>query len=264
VQSLSLAKEQSDRDRAHAAAAGRAKSQFLSNMNHELRTPMNAILGFSELIETKAFGTDIDKYVEYAGIIHGSGQHLLTLINDMLDLAKIEGGRLSLREDEMNIVYLLGDVVEANQTNAAKRQINLVRELDAGLPPLFADERALRQIALNLVSNALKFTQPGGTVTIFARTDNRSRILFGVRDTGIGIAPEDHEQVFERFGRGRHDITIADQGTGLGLAIVKGFAEAHDGQVRLESALGIGTTLTVILPAERARPAGYTMAKTAS
>lgn len=264
VQDLSQAKQQSDRDRAHAAAAGRAKSQFLSNMNHELRTPMNAILGFSELIKTKAFGTDIDKYAEYANIIHDSGQHLLTLINDMLDLAKIEGGRLSLREDEMSITRLLGDVADNHEAQAAQSQIHLVREIDFSLPPLFADERALRQIALNLISNALKFTQPGGTVTMFARTDNSGRIIFGVRDTGIGIAPKDHAQVFERFGRSRHDVTIANQGTGLGLAIVKGFAEAHDGHVRLDSELGKGTTLSVMLPAERARPIGQTNVKAAA
>jgi two-component system, cell cycle sensor histidine kinase PleC len=251
VEDLRVAKQESDREHARAVAAGRIKSQFLSNMNHELRTPMNAILGFSELIAQKAFGTAIDKYAEYAGIIHESGRSLLRLIDDMLDLAKIEGGKLSLRESEIDLARLLGDVRDENESRAQDAQLSLIKKVSPGLPQVRADERALRQILVNLVSNSLKFTPAGGCVTLFALREDDGRIAFGVDDTGIGIAEESRGQVFERFGQGRHDVTSSDKGMGLGLAIVKGFAEAHDGDVRLESALGAGTRVIVYLPADR-------------
>lgn len=251
VESLRLAKQESDSERARAVAASRTKSQFLSNMNHELRTPMNAILGFSELIMQKAFGGAIDKYAEYAEIIHQSGRNLLRLIDDMLDLAKIEGGKLGLRESEVDIARLLTDICAENETKASAAHLSLVRKVSPNLPNLNADERALTQILSNLISNALKFTPAGGCVTLFAHMDEDGRLAFGVDDTGIGIADEDHVQAFERFGGGRHDVTSADKGTGLGLAIVKGFAEAHDGEVRLESALGAGTRVIVLMPVER-------------
>jgi two-component system, cell cycle sensor histidine kinase PleC len=251
VESLRLAKQESDRERARASAAGRTKSQFLSNMNHELRTPMNAILGFSELIMQKAFGGAIDKYAEYAEIIHQSGRNLLRLIDDMLDLAKIEGGKLGLRESEVDVARLLTDIRDENETKASAAHLSLVNKVSPNLPNLNADERALKQIISNLISNAFKFTPAGGCVTLFAQMEDDGRLAFGVDDTGIGIADEDQVQAFERFGGGRHDVTSADKGTGLGLAIVKGFAEAHDGEVRLESALGAGTRVIVRMPVER-------------
>lgn len=254
VEGLRLAKQESDRERARAVAAGRAKSQFLSNMNHELRTPMNAILGFSELIKQKAFGTAIDRYAEYADIIHQSGQNLLRLIDDMLDLAKIEGGKLSLRESEVSLAGIMSDTFAEHEAIAESARLSFARKIEPGLPHVLADERALRQIVKNLVSNALKYTPPGGAVTMFTRLAEDGSLIFGVEDTGIGIAEEDQPHVFERFGRGRHDVTSADKGTGIGLAIVKGFAEAHDGEVKLESALGAGTRITVYLPKERLRP----------
>jgi len=251
VENLRLAKQESDRERLRAVVAGRTKTQFLSNMNHELRTPMNAILGFSELIMQKAFGGAVDKYAEYAEIIHQSGRNLLRLIDDMLDLAKIEGGKLSLRESEVDIARLLAEIHDENERKASAAQLSLVKKVPAGLPHVEADERALRQILVNLISNALKFTPAGGCVTLFAQIEDDGRLAFGVDDTGIGIAEEAQMQVFERFGGGRHDVTSADKGTGLGLAIVKGFAEAHDGEVRLESGLGAGTRVSVLLPTER-------------
>ncbi|HKD23039.1 MAG TPA: HAMP domain-containing sensor histidine kinase [Rhizomicrobium sp.] len=251
VEDLRAAKQESDREHDRAVAAGRTKSQFLSNMNHELRTPMNAILGFSELIMQKAFGGAVDKYAEYAGIIHDSGQNLLRLIDDMLDLSKIEGGKLSLRESEFDLAQLLTDIRDENEIKAAELQLSLLKKVTPGLPKIRADERALRQILANLVSNALKFTPPGGCITLFAQREDDGRIAFGVDDTGIGIAEDSQAQIFERFGQGRHDVTSADKGTGLGLAIVKGFAEAHDGEVGLESALGAGTRVIVWLPVER-------------
>ena len=246
---LSEAKSESDRERARAASAGRTRSEFLSNMNHELRTPMNAILGFSELIKVRAFGDDMDKYTEYAGIIHESGQNLLALINDMLDLAKIEGGKLSLRESRFNLAHVISDVAAEHEAKARENRLTLTLKIATGLPQVYADERAITQILVNLISNALKFTPSGGTVSAFANMQADGRLAFGVEDNGIGIAPEDQGHVFERFGRGRHDVAAA--GTGLGLAIVKGFAEAHDCDVILQSDMGAGTRVTVILPQSR-------------
>lgn len=250
IRDLSEAKKESDRERAIAVKAGRTRSEFLSNMNHELRTPMNAILGFSELIKAKAFGDMVDKYTEYAGIIHDSGLHLLALINDMLDLAKIEGGKLSLRESQFGLGHLISDAASEHEVKAAERGVALSVSIERNMPQIHADERAMRQILSNLLSNAVKFTPSGGSVSVFACRAGE-RLAFGVKDTGIGIPREDQEQVFERFGRGRHDVATADKGTGLGLAIVKGFAEAHDGEVVLESAPGAGTCVTVYLPQTR-------------
>jgi signal transduction histidine kinase len=212
---------------------------------------MNAILGFSELIKSKALGDATDKYAEYAEIIHDSGQNLLRLIDDMLDLAKIEGGKLSLRETDVSIDLLIADTVAANETAARKRRLSLTKKIAKNLPKVFADERGMRQIVGNLLSNAIKFTQPGGCVTIFAQIEDDGRLAFGVEDTGLGIAPDEQPHVFERFGKKRHDVTMQEKGNGLGLAIVKGFAEAHDGSVLLESEIGAGTRVTVYLPAER-------------
>jgi two-component system cell cycle sensor histidine kinase PleC len=251
IRDLSEAKKESDREHALAQAAGRTRAEFLSNMNHELRTPMNAILGFSELIQTRAFGNDVEKYAEYAGIIHESGQNLLALINDMLDLAKIEGGKLSLREDRFNLSNLIRDVAHEHEAAAKANGLSLSLKIAKSIPYILADERAIRQILVNLVSNALKFTQSGGHVSAFAQVERDGRLAFGVEDDGIGIAPEDQTHVFERFGRGRHDVADAGKGTGLGLAIVKGFAQAHDGEVTLQSDTGAGTRVTVYLPASR-------------
>jgi two-component system cell cycle sensor histidine kinase PleC len=248
---LSDAKKESDRERALAAQAGRTRSEFLSNMNHELRTPMNAILGFSELIKSRAYGDNPGKYTEYATIIHDSGQYLLALINDMLDLARIEGGRLSLRECQFDLGHVISDVVAEHETGAGERGISLSMKIEKGLPHIYADDRAIRQIVNNLLSNAVKFTLTGGSVIVFAHRVADGRLAFGVEDTGIGIAEEAQDYVFERFGRGRHDVANAGSGTGLGLAIVKGFAEAHDGEVILQSEMGSGTRVTVYLPQSR-------------
>ncbi|MGN6515958.1 MAG: sensor histidine kinase [Rhizomicrobium sp.] len=251
VRDLRQAKFESDRERGRAAIAGRAKSQFLSHMNHELRTPMNAILGFSEIIQAKSFGNDVDKYAEYATIIHDSGEHLLSLIDGMIDLSKIEAGKLSLRESSVDLAHLLVEVVNENIDAARQGQIALTSHVARRMPHVFADERGIRQIATKLLSNALKFTQPGGRVGVFAHLGADGGVAFGVEDTGVGIAGEDQARVFERFGHGRHDVTEHHKGTGLGLAIVKGFAEAHDGRVELESQIGAGTRVTVFLPANR-------------
>jgi two-component system cell cycle sensor histidine kinase PleC len=255
IDALAKSKAESDDALLRAEAASRAKSQFLANMSHELRTPLNAILGFSEMIYSGAFGANVGKHVEYSRIIHTSGHHLLALINDILDLAKIEAGGLKLRESDFAVDMLVGDCVKLMTVKADDGGLELVSDVAPGLPLIHADERSLKQVLLNLLSNAVKFTPPGGTVTAFARLQTDGALAFGVSDTGLGIAEDDHERVFQNFGQGRHDVVTADKGTGLGLPIVKGLVEAHGGRVMLASAVGEGTTVTVTLPASRLRGA---------
>jgi len=248
---LVMAKLESDRGREQAEAANRAKSQFLANMSHELRTPLNAILGFSEIISSRIFEKDAERTVEYAGLIHSSGKHLLALINDILDLAKIEAGRWQLQEKELSLHAVAADTLQQLTWRAQNDHIILENAINPGLEPVYADERSIKQILLNLLSNAVKFTPEDGTVKVFARRHADGSMLVGVSDTGIGIAAEDQAKVFDSFGQGKHDVAIADKGTGLGLTIVKGLAEAHGGSVYLESEVGVGTTVTLRLPAAR-------------
>jgi two-component system cell cycle sensor histidine kinase PleC len=256
IEALAASKVESDRARIRAEKASRSKSQFLANMSHELRTPLNAVLGFSEMIHSGAFGNNVAKHIEYAKIIHGSGHHLLTLINDILDLAKIEAGGMQLRDDTIDLALLVEDSVRLLGIKARDGNISLSANIAADLPAVVADERALKQILLNLLSNAVKFTPAGGDVTAFAFVDGDGTIAFGVEDTGLGIAREDRARVFENFGQGRHDVTTADKGTGLGLPIVKGLTEAHGGTISLQSEVGVGTCVTIRLPASRAVAAG--------
>jgi len=251
IEALARSKAESDAAREHAEAASRAKSQFLANMSHELRTPLNAILGFSELITSRIFADKPEKHHEYAGLIHGSGHHLLMLINDILDLAKIEAGSWSLRETDVALDVLIADAAAMIQPRIAASRCALQFDIAPHLPPVRCDERAMKQVLLNLLSNAVKFTPQGGLVAVFARRDADGGICFGVSDTGVGIAPEDKARVFQNFGQGRHDVVTADKGTGLGLPIVKGLVEAHDGRVELTSEVGEGTTVIVHLPASR-------------
>jgi signal transduction histidine kinase len=221
-------------------------------MSHELRTPLNAILGFSELIASRIFERDPERNTEYAALINSSGKHLLALINDILDLAKIEAGRWKLEESEVDLHIAARDALQLVAWRAREHEVVLVNAVPADLDLLYADERAVKQILLNLLSNAVKFTPQSGQVTAFAHQDAES-FCFGVTDTGVGIADEDQTRVFDSFGQGKHDIAMADKGTGLGLAIVKGLVEAHGGNVSLESKVGRGTRVTVNLPAERSR-----------
>jgi two-component system cell cycle sensor histidine kinase PleC len=253
IVALGNAKAESDRARYRAEAASRSKSQFLANMSHELRTPLNAILGFSEMIGSGKF-TAIEKHYEYADHIHKSGTLLLALINDVLDLAKIEAGALALRESDVDVARVIADEVALVEPTAQSGRCTIVTEISDKLPLVYADERAIRQILLNLLSNALKFTPEGGCITAFAQVTAGAALCFGVADTGIGIAPEDQVKVFENFGQGRNDVVLQDKGTGLGLPIVKGLAEAHGGRLQLESEVGKGTRVTVYLPTTRARP----------
>jgi signal transduction histidine kinase len=230
-----------------AVNADRTKTLFFSNMTHELRTPLNAIIGFSEMLASDVFAA---RRVEYARLINSSGTHLLSLVNDLLDLSRIEDGKLDLKDETLDLKDLVADCIETVAARARTREVRLVRNIDAGLPLVVADQRALMQILLNLLTNAIKFSHVGGVVEVFARAASAG-ILLGVRDEGIGIAIEDQARMFERFGQVRQDIAGVEKGTGLGLPIVKGLVEAQGGRVALESSVGQGTCITVTLPADR-------------
>ncbi|MFM9863394.1 MAG: sensor histidine kinase [Micropepsaceae bacterium] len=252
IEQLTAAKIESDKARSRAEAASQAKSKFLANMSHELRTPLNAILGFSEVMRDEVFGNlGSRQYVGYASDIHKSGEHLLGLINDVLDLSRIEAGRFVVRAEEINVPEAIKAAYAMFEMRASASGIRLKAEIDPALPLLLADERACRQILINLISNAVKFTPAGGTVTTFARRSAGGGMEVGVTDTGAGIDPADVATVFEAFGQGRHDIAVNEKGTGLGLPIVRGLVEAHGGKVRLDSVLGKGTTVLCTFPRER-------------
>ena len=251
IDALAKSKALSDAALDRAEAASRSKSQFLANMSHELRTPLNAILGFSEMIYSGVFASKPEKHAEYATLIHESGHLLLALINDILDLAKMESGGLSLRESNVDLAALIVDCAKLMGAKAQAGGIDIRQSVPLNLPMLYADDRALKQVLLNLLSNAVKFTPSAGTVSVFAYQQNDGGLTFGVRDTGLGIAEDDLERVFQNFGQGRHDVVTLEKGTGLGLPIVKGLVEAHGGTVELDSKVGAGTCVTVHLPASR-------------
>jgi signal transduction histidine kinase len=225
--------------------ASRHKSEFLANMSHELRTPLNAVIGFSELLEGKLFGDLNDKQAEYVADIRTSGRHLLTLINDILDLSKIEAGRMDLQLTPV----VLGDVAQNSvallRERATRQNITLTLDVDPSAGVLDADERMLKQILFNLISNALKFTPEGGRVVVAARGDD-GEARIEVRDDGVGIAASDVDRIFEEFQQ--VGTSHLQEGTGLGLAISRRFVELHGGSLRVESELGRGSTFTVTLP----------------
>ncbi len=248
-----------------AESASRLKSQFLATMSHELRTPLNAILGFSEIIRDGIFGqnpSSWEKYGEYASSIHASGRHLLSLISEVLDLSKIEAGTYVLDMRTVDLRHILEAALIIVSPAAEKAGVELRADLPAEYVWLMADERAVRQIAINLLSNAVKFTPRGGTVTVALAADE-TEADFTVTDTGIGIAKEHVETLFELFRQVDSSIRRRHEGTGLGLAITKRLVELHGGTIRLESELSVGTILHVNLPGRRA-DAGFADASEAA
>jgi signal transduction histidine kinase len=232
-----------------AEVANRAKSEFLANMSHELRTPLNAILGFSDIIKGQLFGRDVaDRYSDYANDIHKSGSHLLSIINDILDLSKIEAGQVTLSDEERTLASL---VDEARTLLGDKHEAAFEIVLPQPALRLRVDSRKFRQILLNLLSNAFKFTPTGGTVTLSAGHARGGGIAVTVRDTGIGIAPENIEKVLAPFGQVESAFSRRHHGTGLGLPLAKSLAELHGGTLRVESVLNEGTAVTIRLPAWR-------------
>jgi PAS domain S-box-containing protein len=233
--------------REQAEAASREKSRFLANMSHELRTPLNAIIGFAEVLKDGMFGELNAKQTEYIKDIHESGQHLLSLINDILDLSKIEAGRMELELSEFDVAAALQRSMTLVKERAQRHGVRLNLELAAGSAALRADERKFKQIMLNLLSNAVKFTPEGGSVSVAAR-QNDGGVEIRVTDTGVGITPEDRRALFEEFKQVGGDALRKAEGTGLGLALTKRFIELHGGEIRVDSAPGAGSTFTFTLP----------------
>ncbi len=235
-----------------AEARSRAKSDFLASMSHELRTPLNAIIGFSEIMRDECFGPiGSARYKGYAGDVHESARHLLRLINDMLDMAKIEAGKLELEESELDPAELLHAVLRLAAPAGENRRAPVETELPAEPPLLRADERKLKQILVNLLSNALKFTPVQGCVVVSLRPEPDGGFSFLVSDNGIGMAPPDIAIALTPFGQVANRQSRQQEGTGLGLPLSKALAELHGGSLELQSALGAGTTATLRLPAWR-------------
>ena len=235
-----------------ADAASRAKSEFLANMSHELRTPLNAIIGFTEIMASEEFGPIGNRrYVEYLNSVLESSQHLLGLINQVLDVAKIESGRLQLVEDSVDPASLVRTAVRVLSGAVKRRSIEVVSDVADSSVHLWADEGKLRQILLNLLSNSLKFTLEDGRIEIVAKPDRDGSFLLQVRDNGIGIDPEKFETALAPFEQIDSPLTRRFEGTGLGLPLAKALAEAHGGSLTLESTPGEGTTVTIRLPADR-------------
>lgn len=233
-----------------AILASQAKSDFLAKMSHELRTPLNAIIGFSQMMDSGYFGAINDKQRERVHDINICGNHLLELINDILEFSKGESGKLMLAEEPTDLLQLVDKVIRIIDQRAKIAEVSIIVDIPADLPMLLADERKIRQTLLNLISNAIKFTPRGGTIRITAGIDVTGKFTFSVADTGIGIATEDIPKALSVFGQ-VHTNTNSE-GTGLGLPLCKMFVELHGGELKLESTLNKGTTVTATFPLYRA------------
>jgi len=237
-----------------AETANRAKSDFLANMSHELRTPLNAIIGFSDIIKEQMLGpVDNERYLEYIRDINTSASHLLSVINDILDLSKIEFGNVALNEEDID----LETTIQACLTIIGERARNGGLTIDyqplVPMPGLFAEERRVKQVLINLLSNAVKFTPPGGSITLALRRTEDDELAVAITDTGIGIRREDLDKVMAPFGQVDSGLNRKFEGTGLGLPLTRAFVEMHGGRFVLDSELGAGTTATVTLPAQRTK-----------
>jgi two-component system, NtrC family, sensor kinase len=245
IQNARLFREIADKSR-QLEAASRHKSEFLANMSHELRTPLNAIIGFSEILGERLFGESNEKQEEYLKNIHASGQHLLSLINDILDLSKIEAGRMELELAEFHLPQAIENALVLVRERALRRGITLEQSIDQRLGEIRSDERKIKQVLLNLLSNAIKFTPDGGRIDVRAIPVDGA-VEVSVSDTGVGIAPEDQEAIFEEF----RQVGTADkkvEGTGLGLALSRKFIELHGGRIWVTSQVEVGSTFTFTIP----------------
>ena len=252
IQNARLFREIAEKSR-EVEAASRHKSEFLANMSHELRTPLNAILGFSEVLAERMFGEVNEKQAEYLQDILSSGRHLLSLINDILDLSKVEAGRLELEPGRFHLPTALDNALTLVRERATRHGIALTQAVDPGVADIVADERKVKQILLNLLSNAVKFTPEGGRVGLIA-TAAEGAITIAVSDTGIGIAPEDQAAIFEEFRQVGREDARKQEGTGLGLTLAKKFVELHGGRIWVQSHVGQGSTFSFTLPV---RPEGW-------
>ncbi|MCK1739529.1 sensor histidine kinase [Bradyrhizobium sp. 139] len=249
---LEQAKAISDEARHRAESANVAKSRFLAQMSHELRTPLNAILGFSEVMKSEIFGAHaVPVYKEYSADIHNSGVHLLNLINEILDLSRIEAGRYELNEEAVSLVGIVADCHHLMKLRASSRGITIHEVFEQAMPRLWADERAIRQVVLNLLSNSIKFTPQAGEIWLKAGWTASGGQYLSVRDSGSGIPEDEIPVVLASFGQGSNSIKSAEQGAGLGLPIAKNLIDLHGGTFTLKSKLRIGTEVIVTFPPER-------------
>src|SRR5947199_8500558 len=249
---LEQAKAISDEARHRAESANVAKSRFLAQMSHELRTPLNAILGFSEVMKSEIFGAHaVPVYREYSADIHNSGVHLLNLINEILDLSRIEAGRYELNEEAVSLVHVVADCHHLLKLRASSRGIAIQEVFEQSMPLIWGDERAARQIVLNLLSNSIKFTQQGGEIWLKVGWTASGGQYLSVKDTGSGIPEEEIPIVLASFGQGSNSIKSAEQGAGLGLPIAKSLIDMHGGTFTLKSKLRIGTEVIITFPPER-------------
>jgi two-component system cell cycle sensor histidine kinase PleC len=259
---LEQAKAISDEARYRAEAANVSKSRFLAQMSHELRTPLNAILGFSEVMKSEIFGPHaVPAYKEYSADIHNSGVHLLNLINEILDLSRIEAGRYELNEEPISLVHVVADCHHLLKLRASNRGITIHEVFEQNLPKLWGDERATRQVVLNLLSNSIKFTPPGGEIWLKVGWTASGGQYLSVKDTGSGIAEDEIPVVLASFGQGSNSIKSAEQGAGLGLPIAKSLIDMHGGTFTLKSTLRVGTEVIVTYPPERVMTALAPMAE---
>jgi signal transduction histidine kinase len=246
IQNARLFQELGDKSQ-ELEAASRHKSEFLANMSHELRTPLNAIIGFSEVLGERMFGELNDKQAEYVQDILSSGRHLLSLINDILDLSKVEAGRMELELSRFDLPAAIGSAVILVRERATRHGLGLDVSVDDRLGLFVGDERKIRQVLLNLLSNAVKFTPEGGRITVRAVPANGS-VEVSVSDTGIGIAQDDQEAIFQEFRQVGTDYARKREGTGLGLALARRFVDLHGGRLWVKSRPGEGSTFTFTLP----------------
>ena len=246
------AEEQLRETKEAAELANRTKTEFMANMSHELRTPLNAIIGFADIIRAELLGAvGAPRYREDARDIGDSARHLLSIINDILDVSKIEAGKLELHEDAVDIDIVIEDVLRLVNERAETASVELRRDRAGTVPKLFADQRKIKQVLLNLISNAVKFTMSGGSVTIGRHIGADGGVVISVADTGIGMAPEHIPIAMARFGQVDSSMTRRYSGTGLGLPLTIGLVELHQGKVTIESEVGRGTTVTVAFPGVR-------------
>jgi len=246
IQNARLFREIEDKGR-QLEAANRHKSEFLANVSHELRTPLNAIIGFSEVLQERLFGELNEKQAEYTDDILSSGRHLLSLINDILDLSKIEAGRMELEVTTFDLPGAIENALLLVRERASRHGIKLDRAIDERLGDFTGDERKVKQVLVNLLSNAVKFTPEGGRIKVEARLGDNAAMV-SVADTGIGIAKEDQEVIFEEFRQVGSNYAHKREGTGLGLSLTRKFVEMHGGKIWVESELGKGATFTFTLP----------------
>jgi cell cycle sensor histidine kinase DivJ len=240
--------EELTRARDEAMSASRAKTQFLASMSHELRTPLNAVIGFSEILNRELFGAlGEQRYRDYARMIHESGEHLLHVVNDILDMSKIEAGKFKLLKEPFDVSLLVSSCADVMRHAAEAKQLTLIAEVPSGLPELVADKRACKQMLLNVLSNAIKFTDAGGLVRISAREAD-GMIELTVADNGIGISEHDLPKLGHPFVQADNAYNRSHDGAGLGLSVVQGLARLHEGKLEIASELGQGTTATIVLP----------------